>query len=220
MKIVFLVSGNGDNFVLKALYQLQLFDITVIGYDKNCTGLTFAKKNKLNTYIVNQGNNREELTTNIIYAIKNVKPDVVILLFHRLLGSRYFQEIKIPTINIHPSLLPSFSGFKAIDRAIGHGVKLTGVTVHFVDESEDGGPIIIQAIQPINQNISSYSELLADLNKLYFSCTLQTLFWLNENRIDINEGKTTIKNVCFEEKIFYPNLEKEVIKLIKKVTTL
>lgn len=220
MKIVFLVSGNGDNFVLKALYNLQLFDITVIGYDKNCTGLTFAKKNKLNTTIVNQGNNREELTTNIINAIKNVKPDVVILLFHRLLGSAYFQEIKIPTINIHPSLLPSFSGFKAIDRAIGHGVKLTGVTVHFVDESEDGGPIIIQAIQPINQNISSYSELLADLNKLYFSCTLQTLFWLNENRIDINEGKTTIKNACFEEKIFYPNLEKDVIKLIKKVTTL
>ncbi len=69
---------------------------------------------------------------------------VVLAGFMELLGPAFIRRFEHRVINVHPALLPSFPGLRAIERAIEHGVKVTGVTVHFVDEGVDSGPIILQ----------------------------------------------------------------------------
>ena len=69
---------------------------------------------------------------------------VVLAGFMEILGPQFIQRFRGRIVNVHPSLLPSFPGVRAIERAIEHGVKVTGVTVHFVDEGVDSGPVILQ----------------------------------------------------------------------------
>ncbi|MGZ8667034.1 MAG: phosphoribosylglycinamide formyltransferase [Solirubrobacterales bacterium] len=76
------------------------------------------------------------------------EPDLVVLAgYMQLLSPTFLQRFPVRVINVHPALLPSFPGLDAIGQALEHGVKVTGVTVHFVDEGVDSGPIILQ--QPI-----------------------------------------------------------------------
>ncbi len=88
---------------------------------------------------------RELYEQALLAALRNIQPDLVVLAgYMRILGGEIVREYTGRMINIHPALLPSFAGIHAQRQALLHGVKVTGCTVHFVDENLDGGPIILQ----------------------------------------------------------------------------
>jgi len=107
--------------------------------------------------------------------------------FMRVLHEYFLSAFEGRLMNIHPSLLPSFPGLRAQQQALDRGVKYAGCTVHFVDESVDGGPIILQAVVPVEQDdtVESLSErILREEHRIY--CDAVRLF--SEGRLRI-EGK-------------------------------
>lgn len=103
----------------------------------------------------------KEFENRIIKALWQEKIDLIVLAgFMRILSPAFVAQFKGRMLNIHPSLLPSFKGTRGIQEAFRYGVKVTGVTVHFVDEHVDHGPIILQSPLPLAAN-----ETLASLER-------------------------------------------------------
>lgn len=96
---------------------------------------------------------KKDFEKKILACLKENKIDLIVLAgFMRILGSGIIRKYKNRIINIHPALLPAFKGAHGIKDAFDYGVKVTGVTVHFVDEKMDHGPIILQALVRIAEN--------------------------------------------------------------------
>jgi len=126
--------------------------IAVVLSDKpSAAGRVRARDRGLRTALVERkGRTREEHEREIISALRAHGVEVVCLAgFMRLLSPCFIEEFRGRILNIHPSLLPAFPGLDAQRQAIEHGVKFSGCTVHFVDESLDGGPIITQRVVPV-----------------------------------------------------------------------
>ena len=126
--------------------------IAIIISDKTgAAGIERAKELGLNTLVIERsGRSREEHDEDIVAALRDHEVDLVCLAGYMRLVSRYFVEAyRNRIMNIHPSLLPAFPGLGAQSQALEHGVKWSGCTVHFVDETLDGGPIIAQQIVPV-----------------------------------------------------------------------
>ena len=150
-RVVVLVSGAGTN--LQALLdaaQDTSYGATVVavGADRpDAGGLRRAERHGVPTFVHGLGDSPdraawdEQLST----LIAQHEPDLVVCAgFMRLLGPAVLQRFPNRVVNTHPALLPSFPGIDAVQQAIRHGSKVTGVTVHFVDEGVDSGPIIMQ----------------------------------------------------------------------------
>src|SRR5206468_3411391 len=100
--------------------------------------------------IERRGRGREEHEREIILTLKEHAVDLVCLAgYMRLLSPSFINAFRNRILNIHPSLLPAFPGLDAQRQAIEHGVKFSGCTVHFVDETLDGGPIVTQRVVPV-----------------------------------------------------------------------
>ncbi|MFZ8801463.1 MAG: phosphoribosylglycinamide formyltransferase [Candidatus Calescibacterium sp.] len=156
-KIVVFASGSGTNFeeiAKKAKSNYIEADISLLISDKASAGAIRRAINLGVVPIVINWKNREEAEEKTKKILQIVEPDLIVLAgFMRILSPQFVSEWKYKILNIHPSLLPAFQGTtKAIDQAYNYGVKITGCTVHFVDESVDGGPIIIQAAVNIDDN--------------------------------------------------------------------
>ncbi len=135
-------------------------------------GLESAKERGLTTIVIErQGRLREEHDHEIVAALQEGRVDIVCLAGYMRLLSRYFIEAyRNRILNIHPSLLPAFAGLDAQRQALKHGVKSTGCTVHFVDETLDGGPIIAQRKVPVLEDDSEESlsaRILEQEHQLY-----------------------------------------------------
>jgi phosphoribosylglycinamide formyltransferase-1 len=121
-------------------------------------------------YIDHRGKTREDFEAEVIAALQGAGVDLVVFAgFMRLLSSRFISRYRRRIINIHPSLLPAFPGTHAQRDALAHGVRVSGCTVHFVDESVDGGPIILQRAVPVLQGDSEESlaaRILKEEHKL------------------------------------------------------
>jgi phosphoribosylglycinamide formyltransferase-1 len=156
-KIVVFASGSGTNFeeiAKKAKSNYIEADISLLISDKASAGAIRRAINLGVVPIVINWKNREEAEEKTMKILQIVEPDLIVLAgFMRILSPQFVSEWKYKILNIHPSLLPAFQGTtRAIDQAYNYGVKITGCTVHFVDESVDGGPIIIQAAVNIDDN--------------------------------------------------------------------
>jgi phosphoribosylglycinamide formyltransferase-1 len=114
-------------------------------------GLTRAAARGIETLAVERaGRTRDEHEREIVAALEARGIELVCLAgFMRLLSPRFIEVFRGRILNIHPSLLPAFPGLDAQRQAIEHGVKVSGCTVHFVDETLDGGPIITQRVVPV-----------------------------------------------------------------------
>lgn len=123
----------------------------VISDQANAAGLERANKRGLKTIVIpRRGRTREEHDREIVAALKAHQVDIVCLAgYMRLLSSYFIESYRNRILNIHPSLLPAFPGLDAHCQVLEHGVKWTGCTVHFVDETLDGGPIIAQQVVPV-----------------------------------------------------------------------
>ena len=142
-----LISGKGSN--LKKLYKFSRFKKSyfqiklVISNKKEALGVTFAKKRKIKSLIFQ--NKQKKFETRVLFLIKKEKIKILCLAgFMKILSARFLKEIKIPVINIHPSLLPKFKGLNTHARAIEKKEKFAGCTVHYVTSKLDSGKIILQ----------------------------------------------------------------------------
>ena len=127
-------------------------EIVVVISDKGeARGLALANERGIEAFAVERkGGTREEHEGAIIGILRERRVDLVCLAgYMRLLSPFFIEAFRGRILNIHPSLLPSFPGLDAQRQALQHGVKLTGCTVHFVDETLDGGPIIAQRAVPV-----------------------------------------------------------------------
>jgi len=123
----------------------------VISDHEDAPGLTHASARGIETLAIERrGRTREEHEREIIRALHEHRVDLVCLAgFMRFLSPCFIEAFRNRVLNIHPSLLPAFPGLDAQRQAIEHGVKVSGCTVHFVDETLDGGPIIKQRMVPV-----------------------------------------------------------------------
>ncbi len=155
-RIGILISGRGSNmFALAdavANGRIPTSEVAVVISDKrDAPGLTLAQERGLNTLVIERrGRNREEHDREIIAALRDRGVDLVCLAgYMRLVSRSFIEAYRNRILNIHPSLLPAFPGLGAQSQALEHGVKWSGCTVHFVDETLDGGPIIAQRLVPV-----------------------------------------------------------------------
>jgi phosphoribosylglycinamide formyltransferase-1 len=153
MKLGVLISGRGSNMLaIAGAIQNGLIpdsEITVVISDKpDAPGLAMAAERGLKTVAIpRDGRSREEHDSFIIEALRDHQVELVCLAgYMRLLSKSFIRAFPNQIINIHPSLLPSFKGLDAQKQAFEYGVKVTGCTVHFVDEELDHGAIIAQSV--------------------------------------------------------------------------
>ena len=151
MKIGILISGRGSNMValVDAVKggEIPYSEVVVVISDKaDAAGLAKAAERGVETLVIERvGRKRAEHDAEIAAELKNRGVELVCLAgYMRLLSKEFIHEFENRIVNIHPSLLPSFPGLDAQRQALEHGVKITGCTVHFVNEDLDAGPIILQ----------------------------------------------------------------------------
>jgi phosphoribosylglycinamide formyltransferase-1 len=151
-----LLSGRGSNFEAIAL-NVASGKITeaqiavVISNRTDAGGIETAKRLGLETMVIpSKGKEREVHDREVVAALQQHKVDLVCLAgYMRLLSPWFVRQFPHRILNIHPSLLPAFPGLEAQEQAFAYGVKVTGCTVHFVDEELDHGAIIIQKPVPV-----------------------------------------------------------------------
>ncbi len=156
MKLGILISGRGSN-MLALIDAVQNGAIggtevgIVISDRSEAAGLALAAERGVDTLVIERrGRTREEHDREIIDELQKRSIDLVCLAgYMRLLSKGFVAAFDHRIINIHPSLLPSFPGLDAQKQAIDHGVKVSGCTVHFVDENLDSGAIIVQRAIPV-----------------------------------------------------------------------
>ncbi len=159
MNIGILISGRGSNMlaIIEAVQSdfISNSDVTVVVSDKTCAeGLIKAKECGIETLTIKRnGRTREEHDAEIVAELKKRDVELICLAgYMRLLSKEFVQAFPNRILNIHPSLLPSFKGLEAQRQAIDYGVKVSGCTVHFVDENLDHGAIIAQRIVEVKDN--------------------------------------------------------------------
>ena len=158
-RIGILISGRGSNMLAlaDAVNEGRVPDaeIALVVSDwANAAGLQRAKERGLKSITVaRDGRSREEHDRAIVAALQEHGVEIVCLAgYMRLLSDHFIESYRNRILNIHPSLLPAFPGLDVHARVLEHGVKWSGCTVHFVDESLDGGPIIAQKIVPVRDD--------------------------------------------------------------------
>jgi phosphoribosylglycinamide formyltransferase-1 len=156
-----LISGRGSNFEAiadsvagGALGSLGAEIAVVISNRADARGLETARARGLQSVCLpSKGLDREVYDRMLAAELHKHGVDLVCLAgFMRLLSAGFIREFPNRILNIHPSLLPAFPGLDAQHQALAHGVKITGCTVHFVDEDLDAGPILIQAAVPVRDD--------------------------------------------------------------------
>jgi phosphoribosylglycinamide formyltransferase-1 len=151
-----LLSGRGSNFVAIAdgIAEGRIPDAriaVVISNRADAPGQETARHRGLNAvFIPSKGKPREEHDREVVSALLDTQVDLICLAgYMRLLSPWFVRQFPGKILNIHPSLLPAFPGLEAQQQALAYGVKVTGCTVHFVDEELDHGAIIVQKIVPV-----------------------------------------------------------------------
>lgn len=175
-KLGILLSGRGSNIQAIAK-NVQAGKIAaeiaiVISNKPDAAGLEIAREMGLQAACIpSQGVKREEYDRRVVALLKEKHVDLVCLAgFMRLLSAYFVNEFPNRILNVHPALLPSFPGLDSQQQALEHGVKFSGCTVHFVDAGLDSGPIIAQAVVPVEDDdtpASLSARILTEEHRVY-----------------------------------------------------
>jgi len=177
IRLAILLSGRGSNF--QAIHdaiaagRLDATIVSVISNVPEAPGLARARELGLSSHSIDQRaySTRPAHEEEVLRALAEAQPDFICLAgYMRLLSPDFVAAYQGRILNIHPSLLPSFPGLEAQKQAIEHGVKWTGCTVHFVDDTLDGGPIIAQRAIPVSDHDTEETlahRLLSEEHQLY-----------------------------------------------------
>jgi len=191
-KIGVLISGRGSNMEALAVAckqgQIPARIAIVVSNVPAAAGLQRAVRLHLETAVVDhhESRTREEHDRKVAAVLDAHGCELICLAgYMRLLSAWFVQHYPNRIINIHPALLPSFPGLDAQKQAIEHGAKVSGVTVHFVDEQLDHGPIILQASVPVSDDDTEDTlagRILAEEHRLYAEAV--RLFFLERLKIE------------------------------------
>jgi phosphoribosylglycinamide formyltransferase-1 len=147
--VAVLVSGQGSNLqaILDTVHGNEVEVVGVASSREGAAGLERAREAGIQTgvFAIHDYPDRGARDLALADWVEHVGAKLVVLAgFMELLGPEFLARFPAGVVNVHPALLPAFPGIRAIGQALDHGVKVAGVTVHFVDEGVDSGPIILQ----------------------------------------------------------------------------
>ena len=192
-KIAVLISGNGSNLqaIIDNLKNQEYIGIcSVISNKKDAYGLTRAIEAGIDTYVINHEDysSREAFEEELIEVLRKQSPDLIVLAgFMRILSKVFVSEYYGKLINIHPSLLPKYKGMNTHQRVIEAGEELHGVTVHYVDNSLDGGPICAQSSLTINTK--DKKELENQIHELEYKLYPEVIREIAAGKIRLSGGE-------------------------------
>ncbi len=193
--IVILISGRGSN--MEAIFRTAQAEqwpasiAAVVSNRADAEGLKFAVSHGITTAVVPNKDypDREQFDAALRVVIDSFTPDLVVLAgFMRILTTSFVQHYAGRMLNIHPSLLPSFSGMATHRQALAAGVKVHGATVHFVTATLDHGPIVAQAVVPVLDDDTEQSleqRVLVEEHQIY----PRAVRWFVEGRLSIEDGR-------------------------------
>ncbi len=198
MRLGILISGRGSNFEAIAnniaRRKLDAEIAVVISNRADAAGLEIARQRGIPMRVIaSAGLEREAYDKQVIEELRTHEVELVCLAgFMRLLSAHFIRAFPSRILNIHPSLLPAFPGLDAQRQALEHGVKITGCTVHFVDEFLDSGPIIVQAAVPVldNDTAESLSARILTQEHLIYSKAIQ---YIVEERATVEGRRVKIR---------------------------
>jgi phosphoribosylglycinamide formyltransferase-1 len=171
-----LLSGRGSNCEAIAdriaSGNLNAEIAVVVGNVDSAPGLDRARARGLNVvFIPSRHRSREQFDSEVVEVLHKHRVALVVLAgFMRILSGVFLEAFPYGILNVHPALLPSFPGTNAQQKALDHGVKFSGCTVHFVDDALDGGPIILQAVVPLADNDTAETleaRILKEEHRIY-----------------------------------------------------
>lgn len=200
LKIGVLVSGRGSNLqaIIDAIESGKVVATIsiVISDNKDAYALLRAQKHGIKTlFLEHKGEDkiREDYDRRIVAHLQQEGVELVILAgFMRILSPYFINAYRFRIMNIHPALLPSFPGLHAQRQALDYGVKISGATVHFVDEGCDTGPIILQAAVGVEDNDTEETlatRILEQEHKIY----PQAIQLYAEGKLEVRGRKVRIK---------------------------
>jgi phosphoribosylglycinamide formyltransferase-1 len=212
LNIGVLASGRGSNF--QAIIDnietgyLKAKIVCLVSDNPNAYALERAKNHGIETLVLKPKDfsEKDSYYSRIAKELKSRDAGLVVLAgFMRVAGRALIREFPNKIINIHPALLPSFPGLHGQKQAVDHGVKISGCTVHFVDEGVDTGPVIIQAAVPVYDNDTEESlsdRILKQEHKIFpFAIKL-----FAEGRLNVQGGKVIINSEREDAYVINPPL--------------
>ncbi|PKL52672.1 MAG: phosphoribosylglycinamide formyltransferase [Nitrospira bacterium HGW-Nitrospira-1] len=208
LKIGALASGRGSNFqaiidsIETGCIHAQI--LVLITDNPKAFSIERAKKHGIEYLVMRPKDysSRDEYFRDIASELKKRGVELVILAgFMRVIGKPLLAAYPDSVMNIHPALLPSFPGLHGQKQANDYGVKISGCTVHFVDEGMDTGPVIIQAAVPVNDDDTeeTLSERILRLEHKIFP---EAIKMFSEGRLEIHGRKVRIKGAAFDDRPF------------------
>ncbi|MEW6456611.1 MAG: phosphoribosylglycinamide formyltransferase [Acidobacteriota bacterium] len=198
-RIAILLSGRGSNFqaihnsILEGKINAEIS--IVVSNKEEAPGLKIAKERGLEAMFADpkRFQSREEYDRYLVEELEKRETDLVCLAgWMRILTPYFVQKFENRIMNIHPALLPAFPGLDVQRKALEHGVRFSGCTVHFVTEEVDAGPIILQAVVPVHQEDTPETladRILKEEHRIY-SEAIKLFF---ENRLEIQGRRVFIK---------------------------
>lgn len=206
LKIVVCVSGGGTNLqaIIDAVDNGQITNTEIVGVISNNAGayaLERAKAKNIPAVCISPKDyeNRELFNEALLAGVHKFNPDLVVLAgFLVNIPSQMVADYKGRIINIHPSLIPSFCGkgyygLKVHEGALERGVKVTGATVHFVDEGTDTGPIIFQKAVEIHPDDTPKTLQQRVMEEAEWQILPKAIDYIANSRVQVIEGKVKIK---------------------------
>ncbi len=195
-----LLSGGGTNLqaIIDAIERRDLpAQIRiVVSNRRDAYGLVRARRHGLSTTVLSHTGftSREEFDHHLVTLLRDHEVELVILAgFMRLLSARFIQAFPQRILNIHPALLPTFPGLRAQRQALECGVRISGATVHLVDEGMDHGPIIMQAAVPVypDDTEDSLSARILDQEHRIYPAAIKLFA---EGRVVVQNNRTLIRD--------------------------
>jgi phosphoribosylglycinamide formyltransferase-1 len=201
-RVAVLVSGRGTNMhaLLKAQQGGKLPNasiVLVLTNNPEARALDIAKEFGVETVVLDSKpykGRREDYDREVVKILRDKKIDIVCLAgFMRILSPVLIGAFKNKILNIHPALLPSFPGLQGQKQALDYGVKVSGCSVHFVDEGVDTGPIILQKAVPVlndDDEDSLSARILEQEHKIY----AEALDLVSRDLVEVKGRRVYIKN--------------------------
>jgi len=200
LRLGVLASGRGSNLeaIIRACSSVKInAAVEVVISDRpRSQALEHARRNQIPAVHLDPGahSGREEYDEAAVRLLREHRVDLVVLAgYMRLITSRLIGPYKNRIINIHPSLLPSFPGLHAPRQALEWGVRISGCTVHFVDETMDQGSIIIQAAVPVLEG-DTVETLEARVLEQEHRILPQAIQYFAEDRLEISGRRVVLKS--------------------------
>ncbi len=191
-KLCVLASGTGTNLqaILDRLHGTGAIEVAGVASDKpEATALRRARDAGVPAEAFPRDSHPDRAGRDAAMAdwLSALEPDLIVLAgYLQLLTPRFLERFAHRVINVHPALLPSFPGLDAVGQALEHGVRVTGVTVHFVDEGIDSGPIILQEPLPVPPG-GDREVLEAEVHRIEHRLLPEAIALIAEGRVRIDE---------------------------------